>query len=167
MSSSLRLRIRRCAVAAAVAAVTIGPALLAGCSMLGLSKPPESKPAAAPAPVSVLIQGAGQKSIAVGDDKSGAAIVLEPAQELVVRLPLLATTGREWSLVDLAPGVLAVQSTSFERASRDVNYGEAAGSSIWHFRAVAAGTVTLRFDLRRPRSLEPAVQTATYAVTVK
>lgn len=159
MGSFLRLRIRQ------GAAVAIVPALLAGCSMLGLSKPPEPKPAAAPAPV--LIQGAGQKSITVGDDKSGAAIALEPAQELVVRLPLLATTGREWSLVDLAPGVLAVQSTSFERAPRDVNFGEAAGSSIWHLRAVAAGTVTLRFDLRRPRSLDPAVQTVTYAVTVK
>ena len=164
MSSSLclRLRIHRCAVAAAVAIV---PALLAGCSMLGLSKPPEPKPAAAPAPV--LIQGAGQKSNTVGDDKSGAAVVLEPAQELVVRLPLIATTGREWSLVDLTPGVLAVRSASFERAPRDVDSSEATGSSIWHFRAVAAGNVTLRFDLRRPRSLDPAVQTVTYAVTVK
>lgn len=159
MRSSLRLRIRQCA------AVAIVPGLLAGCSMLGLSKPPEPKPVAAPVPV--LIQSAGQKTISVGDDKSGAAIVLEPAQELVVRLPLIATTGREWSLVDLAPGVLAVQSTSFERAPRDVDGSEAAGSSIWHFRAVAAGTVTLRFDLRRPRSLDPAVQTVTYAVTAK
>jgi len=150
-------------------AVVLG--LLGGCSMFGLRPSAESKPgaaaASAPAPRPVLIQNTGGRSITVGDDKSGASIELEPAQELVVRLPLLATTGREWSLVDLAPGVLSVQSTSFERASRDTNIFEAAGSSVWHFKPVAAGTVTLRFDLRRPRSLDPAVQTVTYAVTVK
>jgi predicted secreted protein len=146
--------------------------LLGGCSMFGLSpsaapKPGAAAAASAPAPRPVLIQNTGGRSITVADDNSGAGIVLEPTQELVVRLPLLATTGREWSLVDLVPGVMAVQSTSFERAARDTNIGEAAGSSVWRFKPIAAGTVTLRFDLRRPRSLDPAVQTVTYAVTVK
>jgi hypothetical protein len=38
---------------------------------------------------------------------------------------------------------------------------------VFVLKPVAAGNVTLKFDLRRPRNLEPATQTVTYAVTVK
>ena len=139
-------------------ALSLSFTLLAACSTAEKVKPPV---------VQSVVQSPGQKSIAVSGDQSGASIVLESAQELVVSLSIGATAGREWTLVDLKPGVLAVAGLKFERALRNTNPDEAEGTTVWRFRPEAAGTVVLRFDLRRPRSLLPAVQTVTYSVTVK
>ena len=135
----------------------LAAALLAACASAEKTKP---------APVPSVVQGTGQ-ALTVSSDNSGAGIVLEPAQELVVRLPVAANAGYEWSLVDLKPGVLALRSTKFERALRSTNAEEASGTMVWRFAPEATGSVALRFDLRRPRSLLPAVQTVSYAVTVK
>jgi hypothetical protein len=86
---------------------------------------------------------------------------------LVVDLPLLPTEGREWSLVDMKPGVLTVVDSKFERDKRDHDGFASPGDMIIRFKPEAAGDVVLNFSLRRPHTLEPATQTVTYAVTVR
>ena len=136
--------------------LTLAAALLAACAT------PE-KPKAPPPPVAAV----GQRLVAVSDANAGAAVTLESAQELVVRLPTEGAAGLEWMLVDPKPGVLTLLSSKFERALRNTNVEEAAGATVWHFRPQAAGSVALKFELRRPRSLQPPTQTVGYDVTVK
>jgi predicted secreted protein len=132
--------------------------LLAAC---GLG--PKEKPVVAPS----LIQSPEKKLITVSELNDNAHIILEAAQVLIVRLPIDAIPGREWSLVDLKPGVLTASAPKFERVSMVVNEGDATGTIVWHFTPEAAGTVALKFELRRPRSLDAAVQAVNYTVTVK
>lgn len=132
--------------------------LLAACAT-------SEKPKAAPPPPAVA--SPGQRVVTVSDANAGAGVTLEPAQELVVRLPIEAAKGLEWSLATLKPGVLTVESTKFERALRNTNVEEAAGATVWHFRPQASGVVTLSFELRRPHTLQPPSQTVSYDVTVK
>jgi hypothetical protein len=131
---------------------------LAACSTTDLPKPAVVQP---------VLQRPGQKSVTVTADNTGSAVVLDPAQELIVELDIPATTNLEWSVVDLKPGVVSVTSSKFERALRNLSAEESGGSTVFHLKAEAAGTVALKFDLRRARSLDPAVQSVTYAVTVK
>lgn len=133
-------------------------ALLAACSTPELPK-------AAPPPPPVAHPGA--RLVTVSDANAGASVTLDAAQELVVSLPSGVGADLEWSLVDLKPGVLTLSSSKFERARRDMSVQEGDGSIVWHFKPQTAGTVTLTFDLRRPRSLLPAVQTVVYTVTVQ
>ena len=135
-------------------------AMLVACS----TAPPAVPKEPPPPPV---IDKPGAKIVMVTDANNGAGVTLESAQELVVSLPLAPTNGLEWSVVDLAPGVLTPTGSRFERDPRNSNIGEANGMSVFHFKPQAAGRVTLTFDLRRPRSLLPAVQTVVYQVTVK
>ncbi len=144
--------------------LTLALALAFTVAVLVACAAPEKPPA--PPPVAP-VAGSGQRLITVSDANAGAAVTLEPAQELVVRLPIEGAGGLEWSLVDLKPGVLTVLSSKFERALRNTNVEEAAGASVWHFRPQAAGALTLKFDLRRPHSLQAPVQTVVYDVTVK
>jgi predicted secreted protein len=149
-----RTRAMRCT------ATMMATALLAACSTAQ-----KAPPAAAAAPS--VVPNAGRKAVNVSESQSGAAVVLERGQQLVVTLPLSATSGYRWSPVDLKPGVIAAIGSTFERASRDVSNDEAAGAEVWRFTPEAAGTVSLRLELRRPRSLELATQTVSYTVTVK
>jgi predicted secreted protein len=137
----------------------LAAALLAACST------PEPQPKPPPAPI--VVQNPGHRVLVVTDANAGATVVLESAQTLTVRLPLGATGGLEWSLVDLQPGVVSAVGPKFERALRNTNSGEDAGDSVWQLKPVAAGAVTLNFALRSTRSLQPAVQTVRYDVTVK
>jgi predicted secreted protein len=139
-------------------ALSLSFALLVACGSAPKEKPPV-KPS--------VVEKPGQKSITVSDANELAHVFLESHQTLVVSLPLTATQGREWSLVDLKPGVLAASGPKFERESLDVNWNDAEGFSVWRFKPEAPGTVGLRFELRRPRELQPAVRTLTYTVTVK
>lgn len=148
MTLSLRAR---CGLSVAVA-------VLAACSTPELPKGPVPPP---------TLANPGHRSLTVSDADAGANITLGPTQELLVRLPIGPTAGLEWSLVDLKPGVLAVQASKFERALRNTNTEEAAGAMVWQLRPQAAGVVTLSFELRRPRSLQPPVQTVAYKVTVQ
>ncbi len=122
-----------------------------------------AKPVVAPS----LIQNPEKRSITVSDANDGATILLGPAQELIVSLRLGVLQGREWSLVDMKPGVLKAPAPKFEREGLDVNWNDAEGAMVWRFKPEAAGTVALRFDLRRPRNVAPADRTVTYTVTVK
>ncbi len=135
-------------------------ALLAACAN------PEATKAPVPPPT---IARPGATVISVTQDDSGASVTLEPGQGLVIGLAINATAGQEWSQVDpgVGVGVLTLTSSNFERALRNTNVEESAGSTVWRFRAQAPGTTTLRFELRRPRSLQAASQTAVYNVTVK
>ena len=138
--------------------VTLAAALLAACAT------PEKPTAPLPPP---LIAAVGQRLVAVSDANAGAAVTLESAQELIVRLPTEAAAGVEWTLVDLKPGVLTLLSSKFERSLRSTSVEESTGATVWHFRPQAAGSVALKFELRRPRSLLPPTQTVGYDVTVK
>ena len=131
--------------------------LAAACAM------PEKPVPVAPLPV---VQSPGKRLVSVSAAQSGAQVTLDKAQVLVVRLPLGVAAGVEWSLVDLKPGVLSVQGAKFERELRSSNDEESSGAMVWHFVPAASGTVTLNFDLRRPRRLDPAVRTVSYIVTV-
>ena len=150
----------RLAFATLLCLMLIGSMLMAGCSTADKVKPP---------PVPSLIASPGKRSITVSELNAAASIVLEPAQELVVRLALDATQRPEWSLIEFTPGVLTTSGSSFERARRDANINptDAVGNMVWVFKPVAAGEVTLKFDLRLPRSLEPAVRSVTYKVTAR
>ena len=101
-------------------------------------------------------------------EHSGSAITLERGQELVVRLGTNVSQNQEWSLLDFVPGVLTGPSAPvFEREARSSNFNEASGATVWRFMPAAAGTVTLKFDYRHPRSIEPASRTVNYTVTVR
>ncbi|MEO5698313.1 MAG: protease inhibitor I42 family protein [Burkholderiaceae bacterium] len=145
-------------VAAVIAAT--GLALLGGCSA---PRPARAETASAP----TMIQVPGQPVITIADDQSGASIVLERAQELVVRLPIERTTPYRWSLVDLKPGVLTAEESEFQGAQVNDVLNDRSGVKVWRFRPLVAGTVVLTFDLRQPRRLDPAVRTVTYTVTVR
>ncbi len=145
-------------VAAVAAATTL--AMSSGCSA-----PRSARTETAPAPA--VIQISGQPVITVADDRSGASIVLERAQELLVRLPIERTTPYRWSLVDLKPGVLAAEESEFQGAQVNDVLNDRSGVKAWRFRPLAAGTVVLTFDLRQPRRLDPAVRTVSYTVTVR
>lgn len=135
----------------------VAAAVLAACGTPEAPKaPPPVPPVASP----------GHRSVMVTEQNAGASVTLESTQELIVRLPVGATTGLEWSLVDLQP-VLTLQSSKFERALRNTNTEEAAGSTVWQLRPQTTGNVTLNFELRRPRSLQAATRTITYRVTVQ
>ena len=143
----------------ATLATLLALASLSACSTA--REPP--LPAAAPS----VVQAPGRSSVKVLGSQSGVGVALGLAQEMVVDLPVNTTSGYEWTLVDLKPGVLSVLGSKFERAIRSANPEEAAGTVVWRFKPEAAGTVALRFELRRPHSLEPARQTVTYDVTVR
>lgn len=99
---------------------------------------------------------------------SATSVELRQDQQLQVRLATKATTGHVWSLVEMTTGVLAQQGTSsFEREGLVSNIGQAAGFEVFRFKPVAAGATTLKFELRRPRDLDPAIQLASFAVSVK
>jgi predicted secreted protein len=101
---------------------------------------------------------------------SATSLELRRDQELRVRLVTEPTTRREWMLADnSASDVLAPQGgRSFEREPVDAyNLTQAAGYEVFRFKPMAPGTATLRFDYRRPRDLEPAMQSVSFTITVK
>ena len=139
--------------------LALATALLAACSTTPeLPKPP---------PPPRVLQAPGHKVLILTDADAGASVVLEPAQMLMVRLPIGASAGLEWALADMKPGVVSVTSSKFERALRNNTNDDASGASVWQFKPDAAGTIALTFELRRTKTLLPAVQTVTYSVTVK
>ena len=99
---------------------------------------------------------------------SAPSVELRQDQELQVRLATRSTTGHVWSLVEMTPGVLAQQGvSSFERENLTSNIGQAAGFEVFRFKPMATGATTLKFELRRPRDLAPAIELASFAVSVK
>ena len=121
----------------------------------------------APGGERLKLQATRQAPLTVRAQQSGTAIELAVGQELVVRLATQSTSGHEWALVDLAPGVLSSSGPTFERDQRTASVEEASGEAIWRLRSVRPGTVLLNFEYRRPRDLAPAEQRATYSVTVR
>ena len=132
--------------------------MLAGCAAGDKLKPVATQP---------LIKAVGQQSLTVTEVQAGAGIELGREQELIVRLTTVGTSGREWSLVDLAPGVLVATGPKFQRALIGTTDDDSSGQSIWRLRPSAAGSVSLRFEYRRPRNTEAAAAVVTYAVTVQ
>jgi hypothetical protein len=135
--------------------------LLAACASADKPKPP-------PAPA--LIEAPGKTSLTLTSANDGARVAVAQAQELRVELPNSAWSvaqNFEWSIVDLAPGVLGVTSSRFERNARDINPLESDGTTVFRFRPQAAGVVTLKFALRRPHRLDAPLQAVSFDVTVK
>ena len=139
--------------------VALAAALLAACSTADTPKQPPPPPPVVGSP--------GHPTVKVTEANAGASVTIERGQTLVVNILTRVTTGLEWSLVDLKPGVLTLLGSSFERSSIFADHSEAGGTMMWRLKPEVAGTVKLNFELRRPRRLEPAVQTITYDVTVK
>ena len=133
-------------------------AVLAGCAAGDKPKPVAAAP---------LVKALGKKWLTVTEAQAGAAIEIGLEQELVVELTTGGTDGREWSLVDLAPGVLVATGPKFQRALLGTTDDASSGQSIWRLRPSAAGKVNLRFEYRRPRNTEAAVSVVAYAVTVR
>jgi predicted secreted protein len=113
------------------------------------------------------IQNPGKSQVEIAEADGGAKVIVQQSQVLVVDLPLLPTEGREWSLVDMKPGVLSVVSSKFELDKRDHDGLASPGDMIIRFKPEAVGDVELNFALRRPHTLEPATKTVTFAVTVR
>ncbi len=132
--------------------------MLAGCAAGDKLKPVVTQP---------LVKAVGKQSLTVTEAQAGAEIELGREQELIVRLTTGGTGGREWSLVDLAPGVLVATGPKFQRALIGTTDDDSSGQSIWHLRPSAAGSVTLRFEYRRPRNTEAAAAVLIYVVTVR
>lgn len=132
--------------------------MLVGCAAGDKPKPAVTLP---------LVKAVGQQSLTVTEAQAGAEVELGREQELIVRLTTSGTAGREWSLVDLAPGVLVATGPKFQRALVSSTDDDASGQSIWRLRPSAAGSVSLRFEYRRPRNTEAATAVVTYAVTVR
>ena len=93
-----------------------------------------------PAVAQAVVQAAGKAYVTVSDAKDGAAVVLEAGQELRVELSLSSqevASNRDWSVVDLKPGVLTALGSRFERTGRDSNPTEAEGSMVFRLKAQA------------------------------
>ena len=132
--------------------------MLAGCASGDKPKPVMTQP---------LVKAVGQQSLTVTEAQAGAEIELGREQELIVRLSTGGTSGREWSLVDLAPGVLVATGPKFQRALLGTTDDDSSGQLIWRLRPSAAGSASLRFEYRRPRNTEAAAAVVTYVVTVR
>jgi hypothetical protein len=123
------------------------------------------KPPATTAPR--VIEAPGKAAVAVTEADDGARIVVERAQTLVVSLAVAGNQNPDWSVVDLKPGVLTLAGSKFERALRNTNVEEAAGSTVFRFRPEAPGELLLKFELRRPYGGSSPLQSVAYVVTVK
>lgn len=129
-------------------------------------------PAATPAaPAARTVQAPGKPVLVLRAADEGAEVVLERGQVLRVELPLDAdavNANMDWLLADLSPReVLKPLGTAFERQQRNDNPSEISGTAVWRFQPVAAGKVSLAFELRRARIVGPAVQTLHLDVTVR
>ena len=133
-------------------------ALLAACATGDKVKPVLVQP---------VVSAPGKTLVTLTLAQAGAGVELGLDQDLLVRLATIVVDGREWTLVGLAPEVLAADGPRFRRDLRNVDAAEGTGTSEWRLQPLKAGTVTLRFEYRRPRNVEPASEVATYAVTVR
>ena len=132
--------------------------LVAGCAGGAKTRPVVVQP---------LVSAPGKKLVTVTLAQAGAGVELGLDQDLVVRLATGLVHGQEWALIDLAPDVLVAAGPVFRRDLRNVDAGEHTGTSEWRLHPLKAGSVTLRFEYRRPRNVAPASEVVTYAVTVR
>ena len=120
-----------------------------------------------PVVVQPVVSAPGKKLVTLTLAQAGAGVELGLDQDLLVRLATSVVEGREWSLVDLAPEVLMAAGPVFRRDLRNVDAAEGTGMSEWRLHPLKAGTVSLRFEYRRPRNVEAAREVVTYPVTVR
>lgn len=146
--------------------LALAPFLLAGCSIFGKAASPFDDKAVVKAPAQT-ISNPDRKLLLVGLDQAGARIELGLDQQLQVRLLTRVSLAPEWTLVGHAPGVVDAQGPKFEPDPQSSVSGEVEGDMVWRIRPTAAGTVTLRFEYRRPRNTAPAVQAVTFDVVVR
>lgn len=123
--------------------------------------------APAPAPVQVVLERPGKAQLEVNDAQNGARVVLDTTQTLVVRLALAGNQNPDWSLAEAPPGVFGISGPRFERASRDMNDGQADGETVWRLQPGKTGEFGLRFELRWPHSTRPPLRVVSYTVVVR
>ncbi len=120
-----------------------------------------------PTVVQPTVSAPGKKLVTLTLDQAGAGVELGLDQDLSVRLATSVVSGREWTLVGLTPEVLVAEGPVFRRDLRNVDVAEGTGMSEWRLHPLKAGSVSLRFEYRRPRNVEAASEVVTYAVTVR
>lgn len=103
------------------------------------------------------------------EQENGKDILLDRGDELVIRLLSNRTTGYSWSLVMTGSGVLEQEGEAAYEAQRsDRRLMGAGGVEIWKFRAVKAGSITLKFNYRRPWEKDvPPVKSLSWPVTIR
>ena len=135
--------------------------LLAACATPNPPKAP---------PVALIVQAPGKTTLDLDERQDGASVTLGTAQGLRVELPTDAAAvnaDMSWRVVLSAPGVLDDLGSRFDRRTRDNNPTEAGGTTVWRLMPKGPGRVALSFELRKPYSLDPPLQTLHYDVTVK
>ena len=96
---------------------------------------------------------------------NGTAVTLEPGQELAVTLESNASTGYKWNLVEEPDAnVLTLVSSQYVEPATTGNVVGAAGTEVWTFKAVNAGTTSLK--LAYFRSFEPQNVGGEFQLTV-
>ena len=122
---------------------------------------------ASPVPLDPL-SGRG-RWVTISSDNSGRGVVLKVDQELVVRLASRPTTGYRWLLIEAAPALLApLGQPTFERDRLQDAVDTVLGSEVWRFKALAAGSATLRFESHRPHERqEGAAPELVFPITIQ
>lgn len=105
---------------------------------------------------------------AVVDARADGETRLRRGQILAVELDSNASTGYAWEIVEDGSPVLEPAPVPARAAPAVPPMPEAGGTSRWRYRAVQAGTATLRLVYRRSweKDVEP-VRTASYRVVVE
>ena len=122
--------------------------------------------------VMAFLAGCGstaEKAVVVTSAESGKEIELNVGQECRIELSANSTTGYAWSVAAAADKVLqeSAKSEYVSDPNPDHKVG-VGGMQVWHFKAVQAGTQTMKLEYRRPweKDIKPA-QTAQFAFVVK
>jgi len=103
----------------------------------------------------------------VVDARADGETRLRPGQTLAIELDSNASTGYAWEIVEDGSPVLEPAAVPARAAPAAPPMPGAGGTSRWRYRAVQAGTTTLRLVYRRSweKNVEP-VRTANYRVVV-
>lgn len=104
----------------------------------------------------------------VVDARTDGETRLRPGQTLAIELDSNASTGYAWEIVEDGSPVLEPAAVPARAAPATPPVPGAGGTSRWRYRAVHAGTTTLRLVYRRSweKDVEP-IRTATYRVVVE
>ena len=110
---------------------------------------------------------AAQPATVITEQTSG-EVSLKVGGLLEVRLEANHTTGYSWVAAPVTNPVLMTQGAAVYKQDAAAGRVGVGGVEVWRFKAVKAGTESLRFKYRRPwEKGVPAAKTATFAIRVE